>query len=289
MTTQTGRGNIDGIAQSFMIASEDTTFTLNMTTLSGSKANWGSSASPGLVISIPARASTITLNVFPSEIDDTNVNVTVSPDETTISVAIGDQIFSSISAIRIAIARGLDEHPLMTATEPVAGGLTTSVVGMFEAVTTTPIIDTTPAASTLSISNFVAGKAEVNIEEPEFLNNGPFINIIAPGDPLQGITKQIRRAITFIQAVEDAADIAAIKTAVDAFISGNNSDFPANIDGVVRPSSALGLIPVKGRKNLNGLAGRGLGRDKPLDYSWTNEIANDSIRQLIIRRADNSV
>ena len=140
------------------------------------------------------------------------------------------------------------------------------------------------ATATAGFSDQVNGLA-ASFVEATYVNNGPFTNVIPSKDPLQGMLRQIDEMLEYLRGVRDATTpttLAGLRTRAGTFKTSNDAAFPASVDGVVRAAAALGKIPIRGRKNLAGLSGRG----RRLKSSYTDEIGNDSIRQEILRKLD---
>ena len=137
------------------------------------------------------------------------------------------------------------------------------------------------------------GANGVEVDEVEYIFNGPFANVIPVKSPLQGlarvafnINQDLIRTLDSQPTSDDATILSALELAVTRYTDAARAANPQNIpeDGIFRSSSENGKIAIKGtRRDSDGEVGRGRhGRD----FTYTNETADRSVRQIILRRID---
>ena len=218
------------------------------------------------------------------------IGVGTRPTGVTIGIASGSRT-GSVAANNIV--DGINVSSSFVATQE--GAVVHIALANAGVTSTAPTIGLSPGTIVgFALSNPAIGVAGVEIDETEYVFNGPFANIIAPLDPLQGLATQARLITTrFLNTLTTATITTGAELASAVALAGTrwddvnkvNNPFNIAVDGIFRAVSEDGKIAIKGtRKDSSGNVGRGIhGRD----FVYTNEIANNSVRQIILRRFDN--
>ena len=264
---EVGRGNIDR-QNSFVGAATGSSFLLRIASGSDS----GSAFATPTTITVPIVGGSATIEIAQTITGTPTIEVEVLP---------GD----SGSAVRAKVVTALNGVAPFDAVTNVAGRAGIHIKLADAGLTTLPTISQ-PSANSNEIpsSGFVPGRDGINFDEPSYIFDGPFENVIPTNDPLQGMLKQVRIVKNFFDTVvaETTISVAGIRTAAIAFKTANDAAFPGNEEGI---SGETGKITIKGYRR--DLVRHGRGTTTIADV-FSNEVADYSIRQLMLRLMDNT-
>ena len=212
---------------------------------------------------------------------------TVSPTDGDIMLTQGTDSNTDF-ATAIATALAADDN---FSSSTASSGTVVTIQLETVAPVTPPSLTFAPTEFALAVTQ--SGRAAFMDEFTQYVFPGPFTNIVPVGDPLQGIAKAAMLYAEFFNAyilIDISGAQADVNTRFRNLYDGLRADlstaFPNNLIPQTRTDGDR-KIEIKGsRRDSNGFVGR-FGQD--LSNTFTNEIADYSLRQLILRVYDASM